>query len=90
MTVGETVDARKTRLGRADALRLAKAAGRVVVSRGRNVTIFDMKSDPPDDATLAAALLGPTGNLRAPAARVGRTLLVGFSDDAYRSVLRAR
>ena len=29
-------------------------------------------------------LLGPTGNLRAPTARVGPTLVVGFSADAYR------
>jgi len=46
-----------------------------------------MKSDPPDDDTLAAHLLGPTGNLRAPTIRKGNTLLVGFSAEAYREVL---
>jgi len=30
-----------------------------------------------------AAMLGPTGNLRAPTAKVGSTLLVGFNEDAY-------
>ena len=33
---------------------------------------------------LLAYLMGPTGNLRAPTARVGRTLLVGFTEEAYR------
>lgn len=46
-----------------------------------------MKIDPPDDDTLAAHLLGPTGNLRAPTIRQGNTLLVGFSEEAYRDVL---
>ena len=32
------------------------------------------------------AMLGPTGNLRAPTARVGKTVLVGFNDDSYGGV----
>ncbi len=46
-----------------------------------------MKTNPPDDDTLAAHLLGPTGNLKAPTIRQGSTLLVGFSEEAYRQVL---
>ena len=46
-----------------------------------------MKKDPPDDDTLAAHVLGPTGNLRAPTLRRGKTLLIGFSEEAYREVL---
>ena len=34
-------------------------------------------------ATAVRALLGPTGNLRAPAVRTGTTLLVGFNEDVY-------
>lgn len=33
------------------------------------------------------AMLGPTGNLRAPTLRVGKTVLVGFDEDAYRAAL---
>ena len=33
------------------------------------------------------ALLGPTGNLRAPTVRVGKTLLVGFDENSYADVL---
>ena len=43
--------------------------------------------NPPDDETLLAHLLGPSGNLRAPTIRLGNTLLVGFSETAYQQVL---
>jgi hypothetical protein len=66
---------------------LAKAVDRVVVAKGKKVVTFDMKADPPDEATLLAHLLGPTGNLRAPTLRLGKTLLVGFNADAYQEVL---
>ena len=48
---------------------------------------FDMKADKPTDDELLAVLLGPTGNLRAPAAVVGDTLVVGFSPEVYAEVL---
>lgn len=51
------------------------------------MTSFDMKNDPPDDDTLAAQILGPTGNLRAPAARKGKVLYVGFNEEAYGDLL---
>ena len=58
----------------------------VVVARGKKVVTFDMAA-PPDDDTLAAAMLGPTGNLKAPTLRVGGTLLVGFGEASYAQVL---
>jgi hypothetical protein len=36
-----------------------------------------------------AVALGPTGNLRAPTAIVGKTVLVGFNDEAYGDALGA-
>src|SRR5216683_2526946 len=81
--VGETTDAKKVRKGRAEALALARTVEKVVVGKGKKVVTFDMKNAPPDDDTLAAQLLGPTGNLKAPTLRVGNKLLVGFSEEAY-------
>jgi hypothetical protein len=81
------VAAAKTRIGPADALKLLAGIDRIVSSRGKRVTVLDLKRDRPDEATILAHLIGPTGNLRAPTARVGRTLLVGFNPDAYRRVL---
>jgi hypothetical protein len=85
--VADRADATRERRGRDEVLALARTADRVVVTKGKKVVTFDLKRDPPDDDTLAAHLLGPTGNLRAPTLRRGRTLLVGFSEEAYRQVL---
>ena len=42
-----------------------------------------MRNTPPDEKTLLKHLLGPTGNLRAPAIRKGKTLVVGYSEAVY-------
>jgi hypothetical protein len=79
----ETVSASK-KLSRSDAVALVKSAKRVIVAKGKKV-----KSFPGGKATkeIVDALLGPTGNLRAPTLRVGKTLLVGFDEDSYSDVL---
>jgi hypothetical protein len=51
------------------------------------VLAFDMVRNPPDDETLAKAIIGPTGKLRAPTMRVGSTLLVGFNEKEYQRLL---
>ena len=68
---------------------LAKQVDRIVAAKGSKVVAFDLKKDKPDSETLKSVLLGPTGNLRAPALRVGRTLIVGFHEETYRSVFGA-
>ena len=73
------------KLTRADALALAKAAKRVIVARGAKLQEFAGGARP--DPAAIEAMLGPTGNLRAPCLRAGTTLLVGFSDEKYREVL---
>src|SRR5437899_10225640 len=85
--VREVNDAGKERRGRAEALALARAADKVIVAKGKKVATFDMKKDPPGDEALLAHLLGPTGNLRAPTLRKGKTLLVGFSEETYKQFL---
>lgn len=85
--VKEVVDASKTRLGPDDARKLVAGVDRIVAARGTKVVTFDLKKDKPDEETLLAHLIGPTGNLRAPTARVGKTLLVGFHEDSYTQVL---
>ena len=64
------------RHGRADAIALARSSRVVLAARGKKLVRFDMTADPPDDNDLAAHILGPTGNLKAPTIRVGDTLLV--------------
>lgn len=88
MSVAERTDAKKERFDAEAVLRMARAASKVIASRGKSVRTFDMRKGPPDEATLLAAMLGPTGNLRAPTMRVGKTILVGFNEALYQRVLR--
>lgn len=60
---------------------------RVVAMKGKQVVAFDMKKTNPTDDELLAVLIGPTGNLRAPTARIGKTLLVGFNEETYAKYL---
>jgi len=84
--VKQTTDATRERRGPKEALALAHTVKTIVVGRGKKVIRFDMRN-PPDDETLLAHLLGPSGNLKAPTLRLGNTLLVGFSEEAYREIL---
>jgi arsenate reductase-like glutaredoxin family protein len=89
VAVGETVDAAKTRLGPDEALALLDGVRTLIAAKGKKLEVFDLKTDRPADAELLARLIGPTGNLRAPTARVGTTLVVGYSEAAYQQVFGA-
>lgn len=88
MAVKETVDAAKTRYTPADALLLLEGVDKFIAAKGAKVVEFNLKKERPDDDTLLAHLIGPTGNLRAPTVRVGKTLMVGFNADTYDSLLK--
>ena len=57
------------------------------VVKGKRVVHVDLRKGKPAKAELLELLLGPTGNLRAPTIRKGRTLLVGFDEATYKKVL---
>ena len=73
------------KLGRDDAVALARQCDTVIVAKGKKVTTFDVSGSPGD--AMVDAMLGPTGNLRAPTVRSGKTLLVGFNEQEYAAVL---
>ncbi len=75
-------------MGAREALELASRADEIVVAKGGKVVRIDLKKERPGRAELLGLLLGPTGNLRAPTLLRGRTLLVGFNEEAYRATLR--
>lgn len=72
------------KLGRDDAAELARAATRVIVAKGKKVQTFEPAGKAA--AAIVDAMLGPTGNLRAPTAVSGKTVIVGFNDDSYGEV----
>ena len=83
IAISETVPASR-KLQRDDALKLLKNANKLTVAKGKKVVEFSGKDKTSDEAV--SAMLGSTGNLRAPTAVVGKNLLVGFNEDAYQVV----
>ena len=58
-------------------------ASAIVVAKGKKTMKFEPRKDSFDAKELRAAVIGPSGNLRAPTLRVGKTWYVGFSEEAY-------
>ena len=57
------------------------------MTKGKRVVHVDLRAERPDRQALRELLLGPTGNLRAPTVRKGRTLIVGFDERTYAELL---
>ena len=66
---------------------MLKGIEQLYVTRGSKVVHVDLRTGKPAKAELLALLLGPSGNLRAPTLRKGRTLVVGFDAATYAKVL---
>ncbi|HAY78993.1 MAG TPA: hypothetical protein DCY79_04230 [Planctomycetaceae bacterium] len=61
-------------------------ANKLHVAKGKKVTTIDLKKTSPDEAELQKLVLGPTGNLRAPTLRKGKTLAVGFNQEMFEAL----
>ena len=81
VTAKTQVDAKKNVQGAGDARTMLKEVSEVYIAKGQKVLHFDLKQDKPDD--IVPLMLGPTGNLRAPTLRKGKTLIVGFNKETY-------
>ncbi len=57
----------------------------MIVAKGKKVDEFETAGKAPKAAV--DAMLGPTGNLRAPTLQVGKTVLVGFNEEIYQAAL---
>ena len=80
------MDAKKQTMNRGAAIALARQMNEVYATKGKNVIHLDMRTNPSDDE-VAALVVGPSGNLRAPTLRRGKTLLVGFDSATYSTLL---
>ena len=78
------MDARKQRFGPDDLADLFDGASKLVAMKGKKLQTFDLKGGAPvDDDAFLKAVLGPSGSLRAPAIRKGKTWLVGFNPEGF-------
>jgi len=72
-------------LGADAAAEIAEGASRLVTAKGKKVQEFRGADTATEEAV--AAMLGPTGNLRAPTLRKGKTVIVGFDEETYAALL---
>ena len=84
----EKVDARKTRIGPSGLARVLDGAKAVLIAKGAKLERFDLSQRTLDRSELAAKMVGPTGNLRAPTLRRGGLVVVGFHPEALRELLQ--
>lgn len=64
---------------------MARRADEIISAKGKLVK--RLKPQRATDEEIAALIIGPSGNLRAPAFIVGKRLIIGFEEGAYREVL---
>ncbi len=60
---------------------------RIHVAKGRKVLDMDLTKDAPQESELLELLLGRSGKLRAPTIKVGESLMVGYNQEMFVSVL---
>ena len=73
------------KLGESDAQAMLKTASKLYVAKGKKLYEFSVSGGVSSEAV--EAMLGPTGNLRAPCLRMRNDVLVGFNEDLYRERL---
>lgn len=79
----EEVNAKKETYGEAEAFGLLEGINDLYVAKGKKIVRINLKKEEPSKADLKKLILGPTGNLRAPTLRKGKTLMVGFHEETY-------
>jgi hypothetical protein len=81
ITIKEMVEARKNKIEGDEAWQLIRTADEVIIGKGKKFHSFT-PSDETRDEILKNAL-GRTGNLRAPALKLGNIMIIGFNDEMY-------
>ena len=80
--ITETVDANKTKLADEQVWNVLKNAQELVIGSGKKFLLFTPSETNKDE--ILKICLGRTGNLRAPALKIGDRYIIGFNEDMYR------
>ncbi len=72
------------KLQASDATDLLADADRMLACKGKKVNEFNVAGGVTDDAV--HAMLGPTGNMRSPTIKYGRTLVVGYNEEVFTDI----
>ena len=88
MEVKEEVNAKKEKHQATEAMALLESASELYAAKGKKIVHVNLKKDDLSDDELKKLVLGPTGNLRAPTFRKGKTIMVGFHEETYEKLFK--
>lgn len=80
-------NARKTSFAAKDLKNVIGSATTVYATRGKKVVTIELTEAGVSSEIVCKSILGPTGNLRAPAILSGNKFVVGFNRDLYEEIL---
>lgn len=83
----ELVDTGKVSIEGKAALKQLGGVTTLYSTKGKKLVTLELKNTKPTQENLLELMLGPTGRLRAPSARIGDAFVVGFSEELYRQLL---
>jgi hypothetical protein len=75
------VDARKEKFNNESAWELIHGAKTIITAKGKKVISWNPGTD--DKTTILKHVIGPSGNLRAPALRIKDKFIIGFNSELY-------
>ena len=75
------VDARKEKKDPDAAWQILGNAESITAAKGKKIQVFNPGTD--GKADILKAVMGPSGNLRAPTLQIGDQFIVGFNADLY-------
>ena len=81
MVIGVEVDAKKQAFAGEAAWQVIAGAEKVYVAAGKKIVEFTPASG--DKDLMLKKIIGPSGNLRAPTLRRGKTFYIGFHPEMY-------
>ena len=80
-------NARKVSFGASSLKNVIGNATTVYAVRGKKVATIELTDDKLTAEVVRKLILGPTGNLRAPAILRGDSFIVGFNEELYQQLL---
>jgi ATPase subunit of ABC transporter with duplicated ATPase domains len=83
--IDEIVDARKNVIKSDGAWQIFQDIETLYVGRGKKTVVYTPNAESKEE--ILKLSLGRTGNLRAPALRVGKAMYVGYNDAMYEELI---
>lgn len=84
----QDVNVRKEPVSKAKAMKIAKEMKQIHAKVGAKLKSWDLSKEKMSNEELNKALIGRSGDMRAPVLIVGKTLMAGFDESTYKNLLK--